>query len=49
MNEQLSIVTKAYNTNIIVTINLTKAETAYNSSGSDFNNWLWNTLLLTFN
>ena len=32
----------------IVTINLTKAEVAYNSSGSDFNKWLRNTLLLTF-
>ena len=32
----------------IVTINLTKAEIAYNSSGSDFNKWLRNTLLLTF-
>ena len=32
----------------IVTINLTKAEIAYNSSGSDFDKWLRNTLLLTF-
>ena len=31
-----------------VTINLTKAEIAYNSSGSDLNKWLRNTLLLTF-
>ena len=30
-----------------VTINLTKAEIAYNSSTSDFNKWLQNTLLLT--
>ena len=31
-----------------VTINLTKAEIENNSSGSDFNKWLRNTLLLTF-
>ena len=31
-----------------VTINLTKAEIAYNSSGSDLKKWLRNTLLLTF-
>ena len=33
---------------ISVTINLTKAEIAYNSSGSDLNKLLRNTLLLTF-
>ena len=32
----------------VVTINLTKAEIAYNSLGSDFNKWLRNTLLLIF-
>ena len=31
-----------------VTIKLTKAEIAYDSSGSDLNKWLRNTLLLTF-
>ena len=30
-----------------VTINLTKAEIAYNSSGSELDKWLQNTLLLT--
>ena len=32
----------------IVTINLTKTEIAYDTSGSDLNKWLGNTLLLTF-